>query len=67
MAKDVLKKVTVNLPAKLLARVQAATGRGVTETLVATLEEYDRLERRRLLRSMAGKVDFDLDLESTRQ
>jgi len=67
MAKDVLKKVTVNLPAKLLARVQTATGRGVTETLVATLEEYDRLERRRALRNMAGKVDFDLDLEATRK
>ncbi|MEY4514539.1 MAG: hypothetical protein RLZZ450_6661 [Pseudomonadota bacterium] len=66
MAKDVLKKVTVNLPAKLLARVQTATGRGVTETLVATLEEYDRLERRRALRNMAGKVDFVLDLGATR-
>lgn len=67
MAKEELKKVTVNLPAKLLARVQTATGRGVTETLVASLEEYDRLERRRALRNMAGKVDFDLDLEATRK
>jgi uncharacterized Zn finger protein (UPF0148 family) len=67
MAKEELKKVTVNLPAKLLARVQTATGRGVTETLVATLEEYDRLERRRALRNMAGKIDFDLDLEATRK
>jgi hypothetical protein len=66
MGKPAVKKVTVNLPAKLLARVQHATGRGVTETLVATLREYDRLERRRALSNMSGKVDFELNLAATR-
>lgn len=63
MAKETLKKVTVNLPAKLLERVQHTTGRGLTETLVTALEELDRAERRRELCSMPGNVDFDLGFD----
>jgi len=61
-----IKKVTVNLPAALLERVQQATGKGITETLVASLEEFDRREKLRELASLRGKIDFDLDLEYTR-
>jgi hypothetical protein len=64
---DNSKKVTVNLPAELLERVQAATGRGITDTLVLALEEYDRREKQRELASLRGKIEFDLDLEYTRQ
>ena len=67
MDQDSTKKVTVSLPAELLERVQAATGRGITETIRLGLEELDRREKQRQLASLRGKVDFDLDLEFTRR
>ncbi len=61
------KKVTVSLPAALLERVQAATGRGTTEVITMGLEELDRREKQRQLASLRGTIDFDLDLDLTRQ
>ncbi len=61
------KKVTVSLPAALLERVQAATGRGITEIITMGLEELDRREKQRQLASLRGTIDFDLDLDLTRQ
>jgi hypothetical protein len=66
MAESV-KKITANLPAKLLARAQAITGLGITETLVAGLEELERSRQRSALRSLRGRVQFALDLEKTRR
>jgi hypothetical protein len=62
-----IKKITANLPAKLLERAQATTGLGITETLVAGLEELERSRKRSALRALRGKVRFDLDLEKTRR
>jgi hypothetical protein len=62
-----LKKVTVNLPAKLLASAQEATGLGITETLIAGLEELERARKRSALRALRGKVRIELDLEKTRR
>jgi hypothetical protein len=62
-----LKKVTANLPAKLLASAQAATGLGITETLIAGLEELERARKRSALRALRGKVRIELDLEKTRR
>lgn len=61
------KKITANIPAQLLARAQELTGLGITETLVAALEELDRAHKRSALRSLRGKVRFQLDLEKTRR
>jgi hypothetical protein len=61
------KKVTANIPAQLLARAQELTGLGITETLVAGLEELDRARKRSALRSLRGKVRFQLDLDKTRR
>ncbi|HEX6245445.1 MAG TPA: hypothetical protein VFZ61_31195 [Polyangiales bacterium] len=61
-----VKKITANLPAKLLARAQHATGLGITETLIAGLEELERSRQRSALRGLRGKVKFELDLEKTR-
>lgn len=61
------KKITANIPAQLLARAQELTGLGITETLVAGLEELDRSHKRSALRSLRGKVRFELDLEKTRR
>jgi hypothetical protein len=62
-----VKKITANIPAKLLHRAQASTGLGITETLVAGLEELERSRKRTALRALRGKVRFDLSLERTRR
>lgn len=62
-----LKKITANIPAKLLERAQSLTGLGITETLVAGLEELDRARKRSALRGLRGKIRFELDLEKTRR
>lgn len=64
---DQAKKITANIPAKLLARAQQMTGLGITETLVAGLEELERSKKRSALRALRGKVRFELDLERTRR
>jgi hypothetical protein len=64
---DPVKKITANIPAKLLQRAQESTGLGITETLVAGLEELERSRKRSALRLLRGKVKFELDLEKTRR
>ena len=64
--KDPAKKITANLPAKLLQSAQRATGLGITETLVAGLLELERTQKRSALRGLRGRVRFELDLEKTR-
>jgi len=61
------KKVTVNVPAAVLARARAITGRGVTDTIVEGLRELDRQRQRSVLRSLKGRVHFQLDLQKTRR
>jgi len=61
------KKITANIPAKLLERARATTGLGITETLVAGLEELERSRKRSALRMLRGKVRFELQLEKTRR
>ena len=61
-----LKKITVNVPVDTLERAKQLTGKGVTETIVAGLEELERRSKRDALRSLKGKVRFELDLDETR-
>lgn len=61
------KKVTVNIPAEVLARARTITGRGITETIVEGLIELDRQRKRSTLRALRGRVRFELDLEKTRR
>ncbi|HTB17889.1 MAG TPA: hypothetical protein VK708_07215 [Bryobacteraceae bacterium] len=57
------RKITIEIPEKLLEKAQEATGSGITQTvrtglqLVAATETYDRL------RGLRGKVKFSLTLE----
>lgn len=60
-------KVTVNLPTETLAQARAITGKGITATIIAGLEELEKRAHRSALRGLRGKVRFDLDLASTRQ
>jgi hypothetical protein len=62
-----IKKITANLPLELLLRAQRATGLGITETLVAGLEELEKSKKRSALRALRGHVKFELDLENTRR
>lgn len=64
---DAVKKITANIPAKVLERAQEITGLGITETLVAGLEELERGRKRSALRMLRGKVRFELDLAKTRR
>jgi hypothetical protein len=61
-----VKKITANIPAELLARAQRATGLGITETLVAGLQELERSRKRSALRGLR-RVRFDMDLDATRR
>jgi hypothetical protein len=62
-----VKKITANIPAKLLERAQGTTGLGITETLIAGLEEIERSRKRAALRLLRGKVEIDIDLDKTRR
>jgi hypothetical protein len=62
-----LKKVTVNIPVETLQAATRLTGKGITPTIVEGLREIERRAKRSALRSLRGKVRFELDLEETRR
>jgi hypothetical protein len=62
-----LRKVTVNIPAETLETATRITGKGITPTIIEGLQELERRERRSALRSLRGKVRFELDLAGTRR
>ncbi len=64
---DAVRKITVNIPKKVLERAMRITGKGITATIVEGLQELERREMRSALSSLRGKVDFELDLENTRR
>lgn len=64
---EAVKKITANIPAKLLAKAQDTTGRGITETLILGLEEIERAHKRSALRALRGHVKFELNLDKTRR
>jgi len=61
-----IRKITVNVPTDVLDSATRATGKGVTLTVIEGLRELERMARRSALRSLRGKVRFDLDLTRTR-
>jgi hypothetical protein len=62
-----LKKVTVNLPADVLANAQRLTGKGITSTLLEGLAALERRALRSALRQLRGQAGFELNLERTRR
>ncbi|MBN1652249.1 MAG: hypothetical protein JXA30_00575 [Deltaproteobacteria bacterium] len=62
-----VKKITANTPIKILEQAQATTGLGITETLIAGLEELERSRNRSVLRMLRGKIRLDIDLDKTRR
>ncbi len=61
------RKVTANLPADVLDRALAVTGKGLTPTIVLGLLELERQGHRSALRALRGRIRFDLDLGTTRK
>jgi hypothetical protein len=62
-----VRKITAFVPADLLASAQAYTGRGVTETIRLALEKLARERFYEGMRSLRGKVHFDIDLDELRE
>ena len=62
-----VKRVTVNLPAKLLASAQSASKLGITETLVQGLELVARRRVAEQARKLRGKLDLRIDIEASRE
>ena len=62
-----VRRVTANLPAKLLEDACESTGRGLTETLTLGLEMVRRATAAAKAKRLKGKVRLDLDLEASRE
>jgi len=67
MPNERTRKITVNVPTRVLDNAVKVTGKGVTLTVIEGLEELDRRAKRSALRSLRGKVRFELDLKETRR
>lgn len=61
-----MRKITAVVPADLLARAQAETGAGISETLRIALQKmaHDRFYRG--LQALKGKVFLEIDIEESR-
>jgi len=63
-----MRKITVFVPAKLLASAQDYTAKGVSETVREGLERLTRARFYEQLRALKGKVKFDdFDLAELRK
>jgi hypothetical protein len=67
MAQAAIKRVTINLPAKLLSTAQQVSRRGITETVVEGLELIARRRAADRARALRGQLDLKIDLESSRE
>lgn len=59
--------MTANLPVELLDGACRATGRGITETLVAGLVLVKRSAAARKAARLRGRLHLDVDLEASRE
>ena len=62
-----IRRITANLPAKLLEDACGVTGRGITETLVLGLERVRRSAAAGKARSLKGKLRLEIDLDISRE
>lgn len=67
MASPAVKRVTVNLPAKLLAEAEEVSGRGITDTIVLGLELLARRRAYARAIAMKGKLHLRVDLGTSRE
>jgi hypothetical protein len=65
-----LRKITVQVPEDVLAKAQAYTGEGVTETVRAGLKKLASMRAQQELLKLRGKVKFSMtsdELKSERE
>lgn len=62
-----MKKITVHVPARLLASVQSGTGEGVSETIRLALQKLEHEQFYKGMLALRGKVTLDIDLDASRQ
>jgi hypothetical protein len=66
-ARKTSRRVTMNLPADLIAAARTYTGKGITETVVEGLEMLRRRKAAEGLAAMAGKLKIEVDLDVSRE
>ena len=62
-----MQKITAHVPLESLRRAQAATGKGITETVRLGLDLLASARAAEELRRLRGKVRLDLDLAELRR
>jgi len=62
-----VKKVTVNLPLRILETAMRLTGKGITPTIIEGLREIEQRSKRSVICNLRGRVRLHLDLEETRR
>lgn len=61
------RRVTANLPVDLLDQATKASGKGITETLVAGLALVRRSAAAQKAKALRGRIRLDVDLEVSRE
>jgi len=61
-----MRKITVEVPEKLLASAQAFTGEGVTGTVREGLRRLASIRAQQEARKLRGKVKFSMTLDELR-
>lgn len=67
MSHEQTQKITAHIPINLLQEAQAATGKGITETIKIALSQLAHAGAYEALRKMRGKVRFSIDLKDLRK
>jgi hypothetical protein len=67
MVDSATKRVTVNVPARLLDHAQQVSGRGITDTIIAGLELVARRRAYDKALALKGKLRLDIDVDASRE
>ena len=62
-----LKKISTNIPERLLKQACSLTNLNQTEALIAGLKELIAAHERKAIVRLRGKIHIDLDVDKTRQ
>lgn len=62
-----VKRVTANLPEDVLRDAMTVTGEGITETIVAGLQQIRRAGAYATAMALKGKIKLEVDLERSRE
>jgi hypothetical protein len=62
-----IKRTTANLPEELLKEATAATGKGITETLIEGLRLVKRSSAYYKAKALQGRLHLKIDLDTSRE